>query len=284
MESVALSGRVEKVSRFLAVKRRRRRAVRRSAARGWRRPRDRGGGDIACDPSDSYGPSTCHQKATSDLLVGAAPAAVFPLGDIQYDSSSLANIIGVYDPSWGRVKAISHPVLGNHERQRGRLLRLLQRRGRRGRAGGREGEGWYSFDVGTWHLVALNSNCTTGAPTRGLRRRLRAGAAGSGPIWRLIRPVARSPSGTIRATARVTTDRTPSRSRSGTRSRTPRPKSSCRAIATTTSASHRSIENGAPDPGNGIRQFVVGTGGAFFTGIGSRSRTARCPRTTPSAS
>ena len=58
-------------------------------------------GDIACDPSASYGPSTCHQMETSDLLVGTALDAVLPLGDMQHDSDSLANIMAVYDPSWG---------------------------------------------------------------------------------------------------------------------------------------------------------------------------------------
>src|SRR5215218_1273411 len=70
-------------------------------------------GDIACDPDDTTDP--CQQQETSDLLVGAGLTAVLPLGDIQYDSSSLANILAVYDPTWGRVKPISRPVLGNHE-------------------------------------------------------------------------------------------------------------------------------------------------------------------------
>ena len=206
---------------------------------------------------------------TSDLLVGTAPDAVLPLGDIQYDSSSLANIMAVYDPSWGRVKAISHPILGNHESSGAGYFDYFNGPGAADGPAGSRGKGWYSFDVGSWHLIALNSNCTRPADTTtswtaasGPSR-----SAGSGPIWRLTRPCTlafwhhpRYSSGHDGST--------PSRSRFGTRSRTPRPKSSCRAIATTTSASHRSIGT-APDPGDGIRQFVVGTGGAFFTGIGS---------------
>ncbi len=78
-------------------------------------------GDIACDPADQAynggeGTSTrCRQRATSELLVGGAPAAVLPLGDIQYEDASLSNILAIYDPTWGRVKSISRPVLGNHE-------------------------------------------------------------------------------------------------------------------------------------------------------------------------
>ena len=78
-------------------------------------------GDIACDPTDpgyNGGAGTadrCQQRATSNLLVGAGLSAVLPLGDIQYDSASAANLAAVYDPTWGRVKSISHPVLGNHD-------------------------------------------------------------------------------------------------------------------------------------------------------------------------
>src|SRR5215203_4878553 len=50
-------------------------------------------GDIACDPADPATSDTCHQQATSDLLVGAGLAAVLPLGDIQYNSASYDNIL-----------------------------------------------------------------------------------------------------------------------------------------------------------------------------------------------
>src|SRR4051812_4990029 len=78
-------------------------------------------GDIACNPLDTefnggFGIATaCRQRATSDLLVGGGLAAVLPLGDEQYDDATLAEFRAAYDPSWGRVKAISRPVPGNHE-------------------------------------------------------------------------------------------------------------------------------------------------------------------------
>ena len=115
-------------------------------------------GDIACDPGDTTDP--CRQMETSDLLVGAGLTAVLPLGDIQYNSASLANILAVYDPSWGRVKSISRPILGNHESSGTGYFDYFNGVGASdGRAGPR-GKGWYSFDVGSWHIVALNSNCT----------------------------------------------------------------------------------------------------------------------------
>ena len=66
-------------------------------------------GDIACDPADpgyNGGAGTadrCQQRATSNLLVGTGLSAVLPLGDIQYNAPSAANIAAVYDPTWGRV-------------------------------------------------------------------------------------------------------------------------------------------------------------------------------------
>ncbi|MDP9225245.1 MAG: DNRLRE domain-containing protein [Actinomycetota bacterium] len=126
-------------------------------------------GDIACDPGAVVAPSDisveCHQQATSDLLVGQSLAAVLSLGDDQYDCGGYQAFLRSYDPSWGRVKAITHPVPGNHEYQAsggtdcdptgnaGGYFQYF------GAAAGQSGRGYYSFDVGSWHLVALNSNC-----------------------------------------------------------------------------------------------------------------------------
>src|ERR1041385_7818823 len=81
-------------------------------------------GDIACDPLNSkFGggngvptdPGACRQKYTSDLLVNSGLAAVLPLGDVQYYCGGLQAFQQSYDLSWGRVKAITHPVVGNLE-------------------------------------------------------------------------------------------------------------------------------------------------------------------------
>src|SRR5918994_6257785 len=78
-------------------------------------------GDISCDPgSPSFnggnGSATaCRQKYTSDLLVNAGLAAVLPLGDVQYFCGGYQAYLQSYDLSWGRVKNITRPVVGNHE-------------------------------------------------------------------------------------------------------------------------------------------------------------------------
>jgi acid phosphatase type 7 len=132
-------------------------------------------GDIACDPANSkFGggngvptdPGACHQKYTSDLLVDAGLAAVLPLGDIQYYCGGYQAFLQSYDLSWGRVKDITHPVVGNHEYlTSGGTDCTSANAGAAGyfnyfgTAAGNQGQGYYSYDIGTWHLIALNSNC-----------------------------------------------------------------------------------------------------------------------------
>jgi acid phosphatase type 7 len=125
-------------------------------------PRIAAAGDIACDPGDANyhsGQGTglfCRQRATSDLLVAGGYDAVLTLGDNQYEDGTLAKYNASYDPSWGRVKAITKPVPGNHEYQSGSPAGYFAYFGA---AAGDPAKGWYSYDLGSWHVVALNSNC-----------------------------------------------------------------------------------------------------------------------------
>jgi|FLYL01.1.fsa_nt_gi hypothetical protein len=123
-------------------------------------------GDIACDPADPYfnggeGTSTrCRQKYTAALLSGAD--AVIPLGDTQYECGGLQAFQQSYDPTWGQYKSITHPVVADHE---------YDTTGTDCGAAGADGYfsyfgdaahgpgGYYSFDVGSWHVVVLNSVC-----------------------------------------------------------------------------------------------------------------------------
>lgn len=119
-------------------------------------------GDIACDPESSAfaegrgSGSTCRHLATSDLLVGEGYSAVLALGDLQYEDASHAKFLASYDRSWGRVKEITRPVPGNHEYRTTGGAGYYEYFGA---AAGDPAEGYYSFDVGAWHVVALNSNC-----------------------------------------------------------------------------------------------------------------------------
>jgi hypothetical protein len=126
-------------------------------------------GDIACGTNNARfnrglgTPAGCQQVWTSNLFAGRGLSAVLPLGDLQYDGGgTLQSFLGSYAPSWGRWRAISHPVIGNHEYEDGSGQGYWDywngAGARNGRAGHRR-RGWYSFDLGSWHLVALNSNC-----------------------------------------------------------------------------------------------------------------------------
>ncbi|HEX6466125.1 MAG TPA: metallophosphoesterase [Terriglobales bacterium] len=119
-------------------------------------------GDIACDPNSSFfhngrGDRThCHMKATSDLVLSLKPTAVLALGDTQYETGSPSAYARSYGPTWGRFKAITHPVLGNHEDRTSRASGYFNYFGD---AAGTPGQGYYSFNLQSWHLIALNSNC-----------------------------------------------------------------------------------------------------------------------------
>ena len=140
-------------------------------------------GDIACDPTDpnykgGSGTSTgCRQQYTSDLLVNEGLAAVLDLGDNQYFCGGYSAFQQVYDPTWGRVKPITHPAVGNHEYlTSGGTGCTTDNEGATGyfqyfgSAAGPVGKGYYSFDMGSWHLIAVNSSCNgiggcgTGSP------------------------------------------------------------------------------------------------------------------------
>ena len=127
-------------------------------------------GDIACDPESEFfnnGNGTgnlCRQKETSDALVRDRLAAVLALGDIQYENAHLFKFQQSYEPSWGRVKAITRPVAGNHEyhdrRARAAATSTTSTGSGTQRSAGDRDKGYYSFDIGSWHSVALNSKCS----------------------------------------------------------------------------------------------------------------------------
>jgi hypothetical protein len=131
-------------------------------------------GDIACGRATVGG--GCTQVATSNLLVDANPTAVLTLGDDQYECGELADFQNFYGPSWGRVKAKTFPTPGNHEYETsgdatascyGLPTGAPGYFGYFGAAASPQEpnctahcKGYYSFDIGSWHLVAINSNCS----------------------------------------------------------------------------------------------------------------------------
>lgn len=119
-------------------------------------------GDIACSPSSSYfngglGTATkCRQKYTADLIGQLGADAVLTLGDNQYEEGTVEQFRGSYDLSWGQYKGITYPSVGNHEYHVPGAANYYSYFGMRA---GDPAKGYYSFDLGGWHIVTLNSNC-----------------------------------------------------------------------------------------------------------------------------
>jgi hypothetical protein len=112
-------------------------------------------GDVACGPDIEITPSQCRQEDTAELVEGLRPDAVLVLGDVAYEQVTPESI-KAYDASWGRFLDRTHAVVGNHEYFGDGPDVYWDYFG--ARAGDR-GAGWYSFDVGAWHVVVLNSEC-----------------------------------------------------------------------------------------------------------------------------
>jgi hypothetical protein len=237
-------------------------------------------GDIACDPNSPYyndgrgASSRCHQKATSDLVKKIKPDAVFALGDLQYQAGSLANFEASYDPTWGRFKNITYPVLGNHEYGSPGAEGYFAYFGSRATPLDPDCTldclGYYSLNLGAWHVVALNVICkelprgdgcdARSAQNQWLERDLKAANKTTACTAVLMHEPRWSSSG------RASPDLDPlvrTMYRNG--------------VDLILSGDSHSYERFAPqnpasrvDRTRGITQFVVGTGGAHFTGLRSQ--------------
>jgi Calcineurin-like phosphoesterase len=119
-------------------------------------------------------PELSHQRATAKLVERLNPDQILLLGDNQYQTGSLRAYNRFYDPTWGRFKDITWPVPGNHEYYTRGAAGYFRYFGASARP---EGTSYYSKDIGTWHVVALDSNIARGrksAQLRWLRRDLAA--------------------------------------------------------------------------------------------------------------
>jgi 3',5'-cyclic AMP phosphodiesterase CpdA len=105
-------------------------------------------GDIAsCDSNGD--------EQTAALLDGL-PGRILALGDLAYHGGSAREFSECYGPSWGRHKARTYPAPGNHDYRTGGAEPYFAYFGA---VAGRPDQGWYSFDLGAWHILSLNSNC-----------------------------------------------------------------------------------------------------------------------------
>jgi len=102
--------------------------------------------------------ATCNAEGDSATaaLVEDLEGTLVTLGDNVYEEGSDETYAQCYDPVYGQFKDRTRPAIGNHDIQGdggAAYYRYF------GDAAGTPGEGWYSFDLGAWHVIALNSNC-----------------------------------------------------------------------------------------------------------------------------
>jgi hypothetical protein len=233
-------------------------------------------GDISCDPGNSKfnsgngSSSNCRDKYTSDLILSnPSVAAVLPLGDNQYYCGGLAAFQASYDLSWGRLKSITYPSVGNHEyltsggtgcdASNTRAAGYFQYFGA---AAGDPNKGYYSYDIGSWHLIALNSSCGMAG---GCGRTTPQG------VW-LRSDLAAHPKQCLLAYWHIPLFSSGGRANNNSRTFWDA-LYAAKADVVLTAHDHLyerfapQSPGGAADPVNGIREFVAGTGGANHTSL-----------------
>jgi acid phosphatase type 7 len=133
-------------------------------------------GDIACAPGAARTSTKCHQGDTAAQLSAGGYDAVLALGDEQYPCGTFGNFNASYDPSWGQVKAKTFPIPGDNDYISNdgactspgavgyfqyfndRFTVMPSSPSQVCPNGGCPA--YYSTDIGSWHVVALNSECT----------------------------------------------------------------------------------------------------------------------------
>ena len=122
------------------------------------------GGNLVCAPGQLRSAATCRSDQTLSLVAGGNFDAVLTLGNHQDPDGALAGFQVAFEPGFGALGPLLHPVPGNHDyRSRGAGGYFAYF----GAAAGVAGLGYYSFELGSWHVIALNSNCHEVACGRG---------------------------------------------------------------------------------------------------------------------
>lgn len=202
-------------------------------------------------------------ERTAELIDGEPAATVLALGDLAYNDGTAEEFEECYDPTWGRFASRTYPVPGNHEYRTDDAAPYFDYFGDRA---GEPGKGWYSFGLGEWHVVALNSNCDEvgcdagSEQERWLRADLEASASRCTlAFWHAPRFSSEAKHGGTRSVEdlwQVLLDHDVELLLSG--------------HAHLYERTAPLDAEGAVDESAGVRQFVVGTGGGNFYELGER--------------
>jgi hypothetical protein len=207
-----------------------------------------GAGDIAdCGEEED--------ELTAQLLDNI-PGVVYTVGDNAYPNGTASAFNNCYQPTWGRHKARTRPAVGDNEYNTSGASGYFNYFGA---AAGNPNQGYYSYDVGSWHIIVLNSNCSQvggcdpdSPQGQWLQADLAANTSqcilalhheprfsskgGDSDLQELWEPLYEAGADVVLSGHRHMYERFA-----------------------------RQNPSGAADPNNGIRQFVVGTGGSSLT-------------------
>jgi acid phosphatase type 7 len=202
-------------------------------------------------------------EETAALLAKLPETVVAANGDLAYENGTAAEFANCYAPSWGRFKGITRPAAGNHEYGSPAAAPYFAYWGA---VAGTPGQGWYSYDLGSWHVVVLNSNCAfvggcqAGTPQETWLRADLAAHRATCTLAYWHHPVFSSgytpPAPEVRPLFQALYD--------------------ARVELVLTAHAHNYQRwaplspTGALDQGRGVREFVVGTGGKTLRPVGPR--------------
>ena len=113
-------------------------------------------GEVVIAAGDIAQCGSSNDEATAAVVSGIAGTVIL-LGDVVYESGSTAEFTNCFHPSWGAFRDRTRPAVGNHEYQTPGATGYYAYFGS---AAGDPAKGYYSYDLGDWHIIALNSNCS----------------------------------------------------------------------------------------------------------------------------
>jgi acid phosphatase type 7 len=231
---------------------------------GWRarlKPdtTERAGGQSLVGAGDIGFCGLIGDRATA-ILLDQIPGTVFTAGDNAYPDGTLDDFQKCYEPTWGRHKSRTRPSAGNHEYHDGRATGYFAYFGA---AAGDSTKGYYSYELGAWHVVVLNSNIDVGDGSeqiQWLRTDLAAHPTQCTVAYWHHAYLSSSPDATpkMRPVWQVLYDA---------------------GVEVAVTGHHHAYERFAPVSGagtldrhRGVREFVVGTGGSLLDNFGHKAR------------
>jgi hypothetical protein len=114
-------------------------------------------GDPVIVGAGDIGDCTTDDDEATAALIDDIPGTVFTAGDNAYPEGTSEQYRDCYEPTWGRFKDRTRPAPGNHDHRTKGAAGYLAYFGDAAVNG--DGQPWYSFDLGAWHVVVLDSEC-----------------------------------------------------------------------------------------------------------------------------